>query len=224
LLEECLPLCQELARLVAEHRGGRREDRSFELDLPLRGSRLVGTLGCLFGGRLVLYGYSSLGAKWQLDLWLRHLVLCAAGGSAKESSVRVGRDDKKRASVLKLVPLSPAVARGHLEELVALYVEGQSRPLPFLPEESFDYFERLRPAKEGAALPTPRAAIVSVASSYEREGFERDPHPQRAFDARQPPFDAKFDLGERAVEDTEFHALARRVFEPFHAAAELEVR
>jgi exodeoxyribonuclease V gamma subunit len=224
LLEECLPLCQELARLVAEHRGGKREDRSFELDLPLRGSRLVGTLGCLFGGRLVLYGYSSLGAKWQLDLWLRHLVLCAAGGSAKESSVRVGRDEKKRASVLKLVPLPPAVAREHLEELVALYVEGQSRPLPFLPEESFDYFERLRPAKEGAALPAPRAAIVSVASSYEREGFERDPHPQRAFDARHPPFDAKFDLGERAVEETEFHALARRVFEPFHAAVELEVR
>jgi hypothetical protein len=103
-------------------------------------------------------------------------------------------------------------------------VAGQSRPLPFLPEESFEYFERLQPAKEGASLPEPRAAIVSVASGYERESSERDPHPQRAFDARQPPFDATFDRGERRVEDTEFHTLATRVFEPFLAAAELEVR
>jgi hypothetical protein len=93
-----------------------------------------------------------------------------------------------------------------------------------LPEESFEYFERLQPAKEGASLPEPRAAIVSVASGYERESSERDPHPQRAFDARQPPFDATFDRGERRVEDTEFHTLATRVFEPFLAAAELEVR
>jgi exodeoxyribonuclease V gamma subunit len=221
LLEECLPLCQDLSRLVREHRGGLAEEAARAIQVPLAGTTLVGSLGCLFGGRLVLYGYSSISAKWQLELWLRHLALCAAGIGTAESSVRVGRDEKKRAAVLKLVPLAPDVARRHLDALVTLYVEGQSRPLPFLPEESLDYAERVESEKEGAS---PRVAIANVAGAYEREGFARDPHPQRAFDARQPPFDAKFDLGERRVEDTEFHALAARVFAPYREAAELEVR
>jgi hypothetical protein len=61
-----------------------------------------------------------------------------------------------------------------------------------------------------------------VAGSYEREGAKYDPHPDRAFDARLPPFDAKFDLGERRVEDTEVHELADRICAPYRARLVVE--
>lgn len=221
LLEECLPMCQDLVRLIQTYRG-ESEEETLTLDLPLEGVRLVGSVGCMFRSGLVLYGYSSLGAKWQLDLWLRHLALSAAG-LARKHSVRVGREEKKkRAGAVKLAPLPVAEAQQHLAGLVSLYLAGQSRPLPFLPDESLDYLERLHPEKEGATPPLARTAIATVASSYERESVERDPHPQRAFDARLPPFDAEFDRGTRAAEDTEFHRLAGRVFASYFAHREHE--
>jgi exodeoxyribonuclease V gamma subunit len=217
LLEAMLPVCLEIVAQVVEHRGVGNEETTVPLDVPVAGSRLVGNLGGLFGGRLVLHRYSTVRPYRKLELWLQHLALCAAG-LGRGPSVRIGRDgDKVR--VVKLSPLEPAAAVRELEGFVELYVRGQSRPLPFLPEESFGYYDKLHPAptKRKSAPATPRTAIASVTSSYEREGMKYDPHPDRAFDARLPPFDAKFDLGERAIEDTEFHALAERICAPYAA-------
>lgn len=225
LLEELLPLCLALAAEVREHRGVGNEETTLPLDVPLGGSRLVGSLGGIFGGRLVLHRYSTLGPYWKLELWLRHLAL-SASGQALGPSVRIGRDGSKVA-IVKLAPLEPSAAVRELEALVELYLRGQSRPLPFLPVDSFDYYEKLHPTpskkqrkpKEPAS---PRAAIASVAGNYEREGMKYDPHPDRAFDARLPPFDPGFDLGDRRVEDTEFHTLAERIFAPYRGQLLLE--
>jgi exodeoxyribonuclease V gamma subunit len=215
-------VCQAIAAQVVEHRGPGNEEATLSLDVPLAGSRLVGSVSGVFGGRLVLHRYSTLRPYFKLELWLRHLALCAAG-HARTPSVRIGRDGTK-VSVVTLAPLEPALALRELEGLVALYVRGQSRPLPFLPAESFGYYDKLHPTptKRKSAPSTPRAAIASVAGSYEREGAKYDPHPDRAFDARLPPFDAKFDLGERRVEDTEFHELADRICAPYRARLVVE--
>jgi exodeoxyribonuclease V gamma subunit len=215
LLDDQLEVCAAIAREVREQRAG-AEMRTVELDLALPGlPRLEGALADAYGGALVLHGYSSLRARHQLDLWIRHVALCAASPALpSRGSVRIGRKDAS-ASAIVFSPLAREAATHELEKLVKLYLAGQQRPLPFLPDESHDYLEKLRKGKPA------REAIGAAISAYDGKEMSTvalDPHPQRAFDYLLPPFDAAHDRGERPVEDTEFHELAERVFGPCFAA------
>jgi exodeoxyribonuclease V gamma subunit len=83
---------------------------------------------------LLHYSPSKLKPKHQLALWVEHLALCAAGIlEAGQQSVLIAKDAERTFQVLE-----PAAAMGLLNEYVALYREGLSRPLPLFPSASFE--------------------------------------------------------------------------------------
>lgn len=208
MIEKKVELCQEIAAEVKARRGGVIAS-VVELDIELPElPRLQGSLAGVHGGGLVQHGYSSLGAKYQLELWIRHLALSASSANRPHrSSVRVGRN-KDKVGVVEFLPLGREQARAELTELVRLLYEGLCRPLPFLPGECHAYAEKVNKRKPS------REALAAAVTEYDGNDMSThalDPHPQRAFDDRLPPFDPAYDRGALRIEDTEFHALALRV-------------
>jgi hypothetical protein len=102
-------------------------------------------------------------------------------------------------------PLSESEGRELLVRFTDLYLEGQRRPLPFLPQSSHDYVKALA---RGVG-----SAMEKAADGYERGDGARDPHPGRAFAGLMPPFDDGYERGEKTAADTEFHQLSRAVFD-----------
>ncbi len=214
-LSDLREVCQQIAEKVRSLRGDEVEGREAVAIALAGGTKIAGSVPSVFGGRLIEHGYSTLDTRRELELWIRHLALCAAEGAPRQSSVRVGRDGKKSGTigVLELVALPRARAIEHLELLVERYLEGQARPLPFLPPESDAYVGKVRAGKANEG-------IGAAQQKYEGQGgtLQRDPHPQRAFNHRLPPFNPLFDRGERSAEQTRFHALALEVLGPCHDA------
>jgi exonuclease V gamma subunit len=158
----------------------------------------------------VVGGYSKLKPKREVEAWVRHLALCGEGQML--ASVLIGRNKSKPGLALrKWEPMPAARARELLTELMQLYHQGQSRPLPFLPEVSYAYF---------AAPNKQKDAHQAAVDEYDQEGKDfKDPYPVRAFDGLLPPFDPAFEAGQVPLEGTEFHRLALRVFEPLVAGS-----
>ena len=124
----------------------------------------------------------------------------------------IGRGAGAAADAVELCPLPPEQAARELGALVQLYRRGLERPLPFMPATSRDYFEAVGQGKNG------EAAAVKAYDDGDFCETALDPHPARAFSGMLPPFDPAFDLGERPIEDTEFHELAAAVYGPLDAA------
>jgi exodeoxyribonuclease V gamma subunit len=220
ILKQRAELCQAIA-VEAKSRRGSAEASVAEVDVALDGlPRIFGSVRDYYGGSIVECGYSALGARYQLELWIRHLALCAGGRSPLKRSARVARDaksrgDKRKVAVVEFEPLPQETARAELGSLAELFLDGQSRPLPFMPKESFCYVERLKEKKNA------RDALGTAVAAYDGSDMSTsafDPHPQRAFDSLMPPFDARYDRGELALEKTEFHVLAHRVLGLLFAA------
>ncbi|HSU41643.1 MAG TPA: hypothetical protein VLJ38_18825, partial [Polyangiaceae bacterium] len=187
-----------------------------EFAITLEGlPRVVGTLDCMFPGGRVEHTFSKPSARRLLALWIRHLALAASGRVAR--STLIAREDDKP-SVQVLGTLAPETARRHLSELVALFVEGQSRPLPFLATVSHCYLLGIRRGSKTKGPKSPAEALNSAVYEYDGKESERDPHAPLAFDRLLPPFDAEYDAERRPLEATPFHTLAARVYDPLLAA------
>jgi len=100
-----------------------------ELELPLEAVTLRGVLRPLHHGELVRARPAELRARDRLRNWIYHLAHCAVSDTPIRSHY-YGKD-------LKLVYQPVIDARAQLSELVALYREGLTRPLPFFPETSW---------------------------------------------------------------------------------------
>jgi len=211
MIDKQVERCQKIAAEVkTRRRGALAMDAAIDIELD-GWPRLQGSLTGVHGGGLVEYGYSGVRARYQLELWIRHLALSASSVHPPRSGVRIGRN-KDDAEVVEFLPLARDQARAELAELVRLYFEGLCRPLPFLPAESQAYAENL--LKEGKKAKTPREALAAAVRAYDGGDMSTlafDPHPQRAFDYLLPPFDAACDRGTRRIEDTEFHRLSLRI-------------
>lgn len=96
---------------------------------------LSGAIGGYRAGvGLLHYSPSKLKPKHQLALWVEHLALCAAGIlGTTQHSVLIAKDAERVFEVL-----APEAALAMLCDYVALYREGQSRPLPLFPNASFE--------------------------------------------------------------------------------------
>ncbi len=205
---------ESIACEVRERRNGAAlEPLDFELELEGL-PRVVGTLDCMFPGGRVEHTFSKPSARRLLALWIRHLALAASGRVAR--STLIAREDDK-ASVQVFGTLAPEAARRHLSELLALFVEGQSRPLPFLATVSHCYLLKLRRGSKTKGPKTPAEALNAAVYEYDGKESERDPHAPLAFDRLLPPFDAEYDAERRPLEATQFHTLAARVYDPLLA-------
>lgn len=172
-----------------------------ELDLVLGEVVLRGWLGGLTESGRVAFRPAALKARDRVQLWIHHLALCAAtAGTREPTSFHVAAD-----RILRLAPVHNSVEM--LQDLLALWREGQSAPLPFFPDTSHAYAEAWgRSGDPGQALAACRRAWRD---DFNARGDAFDPAVQLAWRGQDP-------LQER------FQQTARRVFEPLTAVAEEE--
>jgi exodeoxyribonuclease V gamma subunit len=120
------------------------------IDLELDGHRLVGTVGGLRGGVRTVLQYARVKPSQQLDLWVRHLALAAAGHTDVFSRLHGRRKSGPGATCIPLPPLAddPAAAQADAERRLALLLahfrDGQERPLPLFPTASAAYADKAR--------------------------------------------------------------------------------
>lgn len=94
---------------------------------------LSGQISAYYPGiGLLHYSASSLKPKHIIGIWLEHLALCASGVLQEgETSVLICKDAGRQ-----FAPVEGAEALTHLNDYIALYHEGLTRPLPLFPNAS----------------------------------------------------------------------------------------
>ncbi len=126
-LEKICVEVQALLEQTAELRQG--SPRTLDVDVDLGGGRrLTGTVSGIYGNALVAIGYSRLAPKHRLSRWVDLLAVSAAFPDESWSAHTVGRGRAGPSRAL-VKPLDHRAATW-LSELVALYDEGRTRPLP----------------------------------------------------------------------------------------------
>jgi exodeoxyribonuclease V gamma subunit len=117
--------------------------RAVDIDLDLgSGRRLVGTVTDVHDRRVVRAGYSRLGAKHELDAWLAVLALECAHPGRGWSAGAVGRG-RSGQPPLRVAFSAPEDAMARMADLVALYDDGMTGPLP-MPLRTAHAFARRR--------------------------------------------------------------------------------
>ena len=205
----------EAARAVVEARRRLQDGRATErriLAVDLDGVRLHGPVDGLLDDLRVAVTASDLKPKRELEAWVEHLMVCAAEPEVSRTTWLLGWNDKGgRLARRTLSPVDADVARGHLADLVDLYVQGQRWPLPFCAEPSKLWWQLT------ASPDATKDPVEAAAKAWEGD-FDagKDPHVGLAFDDAVPPT-AAADLGIGLPPDLSFTALARRVMEPLLA-------
>lgn len=181
------------ARVAEEIGDGRPAPVTIDLNLDVDGEpwRLTGSVDLLPGQRLVRYRFGPRTPRDRLDLWIRHLSLAAAGAHDGSAATQLSSDDSFRLR-------APGDAVAVLADLIALYRDGLTAPLPFYPKAAW----RLVGEKRGLADVT-----------KEWIGGFRAPSPES-----QEPSVRLVRRGLPATLDETFVACAHRVFEPLLAA------
>lgn len=172
------------------------EPLSFGLDAA--GARLSGVLGELTSAGRFRYRVGTWRAQDEVRAWIEHLLLSAFAPESVQPQTYVFSESEKTDNFLWR-PVDDAQAR--LERLLALYVEGLQRPLPFFPMSAHDY---ARVALGGRSDPMTAARKAWFGIPGYQTGERDNPYLRRAWGDVDPL-------------DEEFQALAR---EFFFAAAE----
>lgn len=165
-----------------------------ELDLEIAGLRLVGWLPDLTTGGLVTQRLGGVRAVDRLDLWVRHLAIhLARPAGLQPLSVLVGEED-----TLHLGPVADPA--GPLGDLIGLFRQGQTEPLPLFPETSLAF------ARHGWGH---QVSTAWEGNPRGRRGERDSLEVRTAFRGREPL-------------DPPFADLAARVFGPLLAATREE--
>ncbi len=106
---------------------------ALEIDLKIDGMNVNGWLNHLRQEGQVVYRTSTLKAKDQISLWVKHLCLNAQLGGG-QSSVHVAEDQ-----TIKFAPIDKGEATALLGVLLGVWQAGQSHPLKFYPATSLAY-------------------------------------------------------------------------------------
>jgi len=171
------------------------QPQAIEIDLVLRGFRICGMIEGWGPQGPVRYRCATLRGKDLLQGWIEHLLACAAG--QQSPLVLVGRKGG-----WSFAPLAQKKAEDHLNELLALFWQGLSRPLPLLPAASLAFAEALEKGLDSdAAL---EKALFAWEGNEFFSGEGRDGYLELAFRDGAP-------FGE------EFCSLARQVYLPLLA-------
>lgn len=154
---------EQVARVgVARCAGDQRDDVDFELDLEevegLGRCRLIGTLDRLWPGGRIELGFAKIGRRADLDLWIRHLVLCSLvskGANLVPRSVLVGRAESKGSSDRVVVYENLSDPQAPLARLFEWSWSVTLRPLAFFPKTAWAF---AKPALAGKIESAWRAA------------------------------------------------------------------
>jgi exodeoxyribonuclease V gamma subunit len=103
------------------------------------GRELRGTVADVHGTTIVSVGYSKLGAKPQLSVWIALLALAATHPERAWTAVAVGRGEPGRPRSATFGPIEQSKAKTYLAQLVDLYDRGLREPLPLPLKTSIAY-------------------------------------------------------------------------------------
>jgi exonuclease V gamma subunit len=186
------------------------------VDRELDGTRITGTLGDLWPAAQLSVRFAGLGKPWELDVWVRHVILCwlasSAPGGLPRSSVAIGWSGEGAEAARFDEVEQPEQVLG---DLLRLYWLGQQVPLPFFPRASRKYQQaagELAPgAIDEAALRSARSAFTS---DFSYPGEAHDEYVQQVFGGDDP-----LDPGYRPCEQVpagyvDFPTAARVIFAP----------
>ncbi len=199
-----------LAIAALTHRQIKPKTYDVEVDLG-GGRRLTGTIGPVFGDRLVAVGYSRLDGKHLLESWVRLLALAAGMPDHNWTALTVGRAARGNAPLQRL--LGPPVEAPDvlLRRLVELYDAGRREPLPLPLKTSFAW------ASARMFGDDPQAAAEKKWKTSRYPGEDADPAQVRVW-GEHAPLDALLTpprSGEEvAGETTRLGAYAARLWLP----------
>lgn len=136
--------------------------RNFAVRAQVGATELVAD-GLLAVGDVALLASRSSGDRYELRLWLQHLLLATARGQGAADVPTISRF-AHRDGIVELGELDPDTARRHLQALVEGYALGTSRPLPFAPKASRAYQKALakQPEAEDQARQAAHKALLDA--------------------------------------------------------------
>jgi len=194
--------------------GGRLE--SIDVDRVLDGTRITGSVGDLWPAARLMVRFASLGRPWELDVWVRHVVLCwLRQDGHPERSVAIGWSAARSGAEAALFePVEqPEVVLG---DLLRLYRLGQRVPLPFFPGASRTYQQDAGGLDHGeiSASAIDRARREFTNSWDDSFGESHDTYVQQVFGG-DDPLDPSYLPCEEVPEDyVNFPTAASTVFGP----------
>ncbi len=156
---------QSLVRAVHDVIKGSERKRE-PVDVEACGIRIRGIVDDLYDRRLVRFRPSGIGAKDELEAWVRHVILCAFRPEADRTpSYVLGLDRSKPEPFtgFRFEPLENPEAV--LAELASIFVRGQTYPVRFFPKSSKAWYEVFRKGKD------PEAALRSALKVWESNIF-----------------------------------------------------
>jgi len=179
-------------------------------------ARVVGTLVDLSREAQVRVDYRRLGGRQEVELWIRHLVLCAWSQARPErglpqTSRLVGRPNAKREKKDRIVVFDPvASAADALGDLFALAWSVDEAPLPFFPRAAREFSARFEKSERGAWREANQTYLGGDWKKGSRPESEEGPEHARIWQGWQPlEADPSMPVG------ASFEDLSRRIFEPF---------
>jgi exodeoxyribonuclease V gamma subunit len=192
---------------------------SHDVDVPINGTRLTGTVPGVRGDVILSVTYSKLGPKQRLRAWVELVALTAADPDHEWVAVAVGRGKKGSGPTRSLFgPLTQTEAVAALGELIALQRAGLEWPLP-LPIKTAAEYAFLR--NKGNRAPSARIGAEKNWLSGRFPGEQADAEHVLVFgpDAPlsvltdQPAATGESGTGWPADETDRFGLLARRLWD-----------
>jgi exodeoxyribonuclease V gamma subunit len=120
-----------------------RAGKVAEVRLRVRGCFLCGFVEDVFPRARLDWGTTALNAKRRLGAWIRHLVLGAVGYDVPTFIIRPAPEPGKLPVVERMSAIGREESLLCLERLVEFYEAGTTAPLPFFPEISLVYAQRI---------------------------------------------------------------------------------
>lgn len=204
---------REIARIAATYRAGEsRDDLEIGLDFEDsqgRAIRLVGRLDQLTVEGRVTAGYRKLSGAAELDLWIRHLTLCAsnpAKSGVAARSLAIGRAAGKD-QVVAFESVEDPISL--LAPLVVWAAASESHPMPFFPEASRTFAKRFEADPPAAWRRAHQTFYGGDQGSRSRPEIDRDRENLVLWEGATP---IAADPGAETV--ASFDVLARSVFAP----------
>ncbi|MCV7281766.1 exodeoxyribonuclease V subunit gamma [Mycolicibacterium flavescens] len=171
----------ERATLIAEAARPYRGERAGAVDVDVEiggGRRVTGTVGPVYGDRLMSVTYSKLDGRHLLQPWIPLLALHAHDPGRLWKAVCIGRPRRGNDPRVEVIGRPHEQARALLADLVAMYDEGRRHPLPLPVKTSYAWAE----AVHGHGDPEQRAGYRWRSGNY--PGEEEEPAYRQAFGER----------------------------------------
>lgn len=152
LLEDARQKMEPLALALQSLRRNTPVKRT-EIDFSYESSRLLGWIKRDYAGQHVAVCVNEPKAKDYLSTWLHHVLLCAVAAPDFEASCLLGLNKNSNAVFKRsFKKIEQEHAKYYLNELLAIYLRGCKKPLPFFPQSAWVFYNSLQKEHEDQAF------------------------------------------------------------------------